>query len=186
MKPKIFLDLDGVVVDWLGGSLKVCGFSADDAGIRKHLREGGMIDDVLPGGRKQLTSAVNAAGPAFWTDLEFLPWGRQLVALAQSFKETHDFAFLTSPGKFPLAAQGKVAWLLAHYPEESIIICRDKHLCASSAALLIDDADYQIQPFTRNGGRGYLWPNQYSLQDGYDAVEDHLLVLENRIRQHKC
>jgi len=181
MKPKIFLDLDGVVVDWLGGSLKVCGLSADDSTIRQHLREGNSIDDVLPGGRKQLTEAVNAGGPAFWTNLEFLPWGRRIVALAQQFKDTHDFAFLTSPGKFPLAAQGKVAWLLANYPDESIIICRDKHLCASANAVLIDDSDYQIKPFVCNSGNGYLWPNQYRLLDGYDKVDDHFVVLENRI-----
>ena len=176
MKPKskLFVDLDGVIVDWLGGSLELCGVNSHNPVIRNLLRDGTKIDDLIAGGRQTLTDAVNDAGPDFWLNLRFLPWGKELIArLKTEFAATHRLAFLTSPGKFPLAAQGKVAWLLNNYPDDSIIICRDKELCASEDAFLIDDADYQIKPFIRDGGCGFLWPNQYTLMDVDDRDLGH-------------
>jgi 5'(3')-deoxyribonucleotidase len=171
MKPKkkLFLDLDGVVVDWLGGSMKVCGLTDKEPAAWAHLKAGNKIDSLIPGGRAALTAKVDAMGPAFWQNLEFLPWGVQLVErLRVEFQHTHDFAFLTSPGPFPLAAQGKLRWLLDNFPDEEMIICRSKELCAHPNAFLVDDADYQIEPFIKDGGCGFLWPNQYVLRDDPD------------------
>ncbi|NBQ67370.1 MAG: hypothetical protein EBU46_00480 [Nitrosomonadaceae bacterium] len=169
VKKKLFLDLDGVVVDWLGGSLEVCGLTDKEPTAWAHLKAGNKIDSLIPGGRPTLTAKVNAMGPAFWQNLKFLPWGQALIGrLHVEFKATHNIAFLTSPGPFPLAAQGKMAWLLDNYPDEEMIICRNKELCAHPNAFLIDDADYQVEPFIEHGGCGFLWPNQYQLRDDAD------------------
>lgn len=171
MKPKkkLFLDLDGVVVDWLGGSMEVCGLSDKEPAAWAWLKAGNKIDSLIPGGRSVLTAKVNEMGPAFWQNLRFLPWGKTLITrLTAEFDDTHNFAFLTSPGPFPLAAQGKLAWLQSHYPNDEMIVCRSKELCAHPGAFLVDDADYQIKPFMQHGGFGFLWPNQYQLRDDAD------------------
>lgn len=175
MKPKIFIDLDGVIVDWSGGMLKLFNADANDPKLRPLLLNGDKIDDVF-GGWDEVSRAVANRGPEFWTDLEFLPWGEKLIeTVVTYFGATHDIAFLTSPGKFPSAGAGKMQWLLDNYPDMNLIICKYKHLCASPNAVLIDDAAYQIDPFIANGGFGILWPNQYKIIDNISKPADVLI-----------
>lgn len=174
VRPRIFVDLDGVLVDWAGAMLQLGGLDPNDPTIRQKLINSGGDIDTLLGGAANVHRLVDSIGSRFWEHLRLFPWARPLMAaLIKDFDgEMGHVAFLTSPGRFFGAHEGKRKWQHNNFPDVPLILCKDKFLCASPSALLIDDADYQVDPFRHYGGDAILWPNQYTLEvDGFGHTE---------------
>lgn len=171
MKNKqVLIDLDGVVVNWTKAAMGLCGIDANEpAVVETLLREYDAIDALV--GWKTLADHINGAGVDYWVNLEFLPWGQQLVQLAINKVGKENVAFCTSPGRFPHAPTGKFLWREKNYRDLDIVITKSKHLLARPGTLLIDDDFRQIEKFHSNGGSTYMWPNQYILRkSGVDGA----------------
>lgn len=167
---QIYLDLDGVVVNWTKAAMGLCGINADEPAVVNTLtREYDAIDKLV--GWALLAKHINSAGTDYWVDLEFLPWGRQLVEYAINRVGSDNVAFVTSPGRFPHAPTGKFLWREKYYPGLNLVITKAKHLLAKENAILIDDDSRQIDAFKAAGGATFLWPNQYILhKDGNETT----------------
>ncbi len=176
-RKKIFIDLDGVLVDWASAMMRLAGLDPACPIVReKFLQADGKIDNFV-GGAVKVYELIDAAGIHFWTSLRLFPWARPLVtALEHAAGHRAHIAFLTSPGRFPHAYEGKRAWLAENFPAYRMILCKDKYLVASNDAILIDDADYQVKPFIHHGGQAYLWPNQFLLEDHQASLPDRQLI----------
>lgn len=170
-RPRIFVDLDGVLVDWAGATLQLGGLNPNDPELQaKLLATNGDVDALL-GGSDRVHQLIDRQGARFWEHLSMFPWARPLMdALLKDFSgEMGHVAFLTKPGRFLGAYEGKRRWQHNNFPDVPLILCADKFLCASPTSLLIDDVDYQVDPFRHYGGDAILWPSQYVL-DGPDRM----------------
>lgn len=170
-KIRIFIDIDGVLADWLGKACETCGIDDNDSKIRDVLKDGGMLQDLRDyiKDENEMWQKIEKEGSDWWRDLELLPWAKKLY---NEMDKLGEVALLTSNGKITeyvdsagSAAKGKCEWVKKHFNTNSLIIAHDKHFCASSNTILIDDSPDKIEKFIEWGGHGFLWPNQYRLKD---------------------
>ncbi len=159
----VFLDLDGVLVDWLNGMRKFAGLpdSVYD-GFRKDpsTLSHEAVEPIF-GGKLPMHTMMRERPMEFWRDLDLFPWANRLV---KELKQEFPLAFLTKPGKNPSAASGKLKWQLDLYPDIPILIGGDKFLAASPTKALVDDDQYQLDRFALHGGLAIRWPNQFELE----------------------
>ena len=183
-KVKVFLDMDGVISNWLGAACKLCDVDLEDEEVRKQIKErDGFIDDYVD--EKVLWKNIEDAGVDFWENLELFSWSKKLY---RALKENADeFSILSSPGKFTeiacSACNGKVLWLDKHFDnKDSYIFTYKKYLCASENAILVDDGQHKIEPFVEAGGQGFLWSNPLAILDGEVDVDETIKELVDKIK----
>ena len=159
----VFIDLDGVLVDWVNGMREYVGYppSAYDCFRKDPSTLSHENMNVIFGGKEFLDKTMRERPPEFWYNLQKFPWADLLI---NSIKAEFNTAFLTKPGKNPHAASGKLQWQLDLYPTIPIVQTADKYLCASPNKVLIDDDSYQLSRFEKWGGLAIKWPNQFELE----------------------
>lgn len=175
----IFLDLDGVICDWISAAAKTLNIDDSDPEIRDFLKSGKDIDELFQG---NIWKLIDKEGEDWWTNLEMFPWSNKLVNSLR--KESPNFAFLTSPSNNPLCGSGKIKWMKKHfgYKFKDFIITSKKYLCASKNSILIDDLGKNLSKFKKFGGHTYLWPNSYRFIDKEIDVNDTIKDLISYIK----
>ena len=154
----IFLDVDEVLADWIGGLLSLLSLSPDDLSSRwaKQQPRQWDVTHALGTTPAKMWPVIDAAGASFWSELAPFPWAHDLVALCTSLAPT---VLLTSASKHPSCYAGKAAWLAQHFPDVPHLIARGcKSHCAHERALLIDDSPHNIAAFAARGGDTILFP----------------------------
>ena len=190
-KLTVFLDLDGVLVDWMNPmqaySCLPCsiydGFRKDPTTLVN-----GSLDEVF-GGKENFHKLMTARSANFWRDLPMFSWAHELVAV---LKDNFKLAFCTSPGVSVVAPQGKLEWRNQHFPGIPMIIVREKSYLAASTKVLIDDSEEQIRRFKEAGGHTVQWPNQFELDNLFNYgpesfkefyMQDHITKLVVKLKQ---
>jgi len=160
---RIFLDLDGVLADWIGG---VCRLYGIDRSLAENTTGPYQdISDVLGVSTNALWRAVDEAGSRFWAELDRYPWARPLFEYCEAIAPT---TILTSPSWHPTSLSGKLEWLNRHLrwrgekAFRQYLIGPDKVACARPGALLIDDRDSQCEAFRAAGGSAILFPQPWN------------------------
>jgi 5'(3')-deoxyribonucleotidase len=181
-----YLDLDGVLVDFVRGAL--AHFDRPDF----------LYRDVRWGIEKQLRIEPelfwSGLGFAFWANLPWGPEGKHLLALVEEiFGE--NVVLLTSPCDTPGAVEGKAAWIKREMPayKRRFFIGPPKHLVAGPGKVLLDDHEDNVEAFAANGGHTVLAPRPWNRRRGETDEEGRFnpldlaaeLVLAGRDRSHK-
>lgn len=170
MKQVIFFDMDGVLADFVGGSIRVHNLPLTHA-------ECGW-DFWTPHGITHEVFWKPLTDPAFWANLDPLPDGLELFRHVESRVGTDRIGLLSS-GLCPGSCDGKRDWLKKHLPgyEKNAIFCTAKHLCASSTKILIDDHEPNVDGFRVHGGTAVLVPRPWNkrkpetcAKGGFDAA----------------
>lgn len=171
---KIFLDLDGVIVDFIGGVLALHELRAPNI---KHedITSYGCIVRKL-GFQSEAEFWDETDTPKFWTELQFTPEAGTLLA----FLKTYDVTLLTSPSH--KAAGPKQTWIRYSLPEffkrGKYLIGPDKAAVAGHGKLLIDDSEENCERWVKNGGKAILFPrpwNNLRYKDPLEYVIDEVL-----------
>jgi 5'(3')-deoxyribonucleotidase len=176
MIKKILLDLDGVLVDFVGGACELHG--VDDPYASGEADAAGEYDVIkLLGMRAQTFWAP--MGYEFWANLKPYAHLRRVVDLAESAVGAENICILTSPPLTAGAVEGKMAWIRKHLPDyrRRFLVGPAKEFCAAPDHLLIDDYQRNIDRFCGAGGQGLLFPapwNDLHAQDAVAAVEQVL------------
>ena len=159
-----FLDLDGVIVNWLDAIRQHIGAPPEIYdGFRKDpLSLNHDTVDALYGGRPAFKAIQQSRPPEWWLNLEMYPWANNLI---NRLNNNFPLVFLTSPGTCPMSGQGKLQWQAKNYPDIPIVIARHKWVVASSTKVLIDDDDWQLSRFSNAGGHSIKWRNQFELAE---------------------
>ena len=170
-RPRIFLDLDGVLVDWHAGAAKLHGISLPVFGEPYPL-EVNDFTDLTP---EQFYAGMDRN---FWAELPPLPHARTLVDMAEDYFGA-DVAILTKPILTEGCSDGKRAWVAEHLGSQylrKVFIASDKHFCASPLSLLIDDKSKTCDEFVDYGGHAYLFPASWNERCGtnWDTVRAEL------------
>ena len=163
----IFLDMDGVVSNWIEAGCRVCDVDIEDPEIRAKIKEEGTLDAVLD--EEEYWPKIAKQGQQWWANLDLLPWAKDLWD--ELNKLSDEVCFLTSPSSEPDCASGKVEWIKKHFDTKSFLIGSKKYLCANLNTILIDDSKKKIDKFEEYGGNVFLWPEALSLLDGDIDIE---------------
>ena len=174
---KLFLDLDGVIVDFIGGAIKQHGLDHSDMMARWPKGEWGSEEQF---GFKDPDEFWNPLTTEFWANLEFTKEAPEILKVVQPYKPT----LLTSPAFG--GCDGKQLWIKKNLPKyfysKQYLIGPAKSAVASSDAVLIDDSDANAEEFTKAGGWVILipriWNSDYKLVD-----QDIPLMLSRRLKR---
>jgi 5'(3')-deoxyribonucleotidase len=168
----ILCDLDGVIVDFVGGSCALHGRSPDeinwDADAWSYWNRLNISSEDFWG-------AIDRKGPAFWAGLECYPWAAELVIECNRAVGSENVYACTSPSSDPSSAAGKVQWMkyrTVSFKPRNYIITPHKHLLANEHTLLIDDSDANVQAFMAAGGLAVLVPQPWNTNAMH--IEDRL------------
>lgn len=184
MKPeRIFLDLDGVLVDYYAGVCRAFGhipwpyccrfgdwnfFMGHPLGLTN--------DDVAP-----------HMGREFYANLDPLPDWSELVTQCGLMVGEKNVFLLTSPWDTEGCHEGKAAWVKRHLPDYSrrLFIGSPKEVCSRPGAVLVDDSEVNCAKFAAvtNPGRAVLIPRPWNRRhaesdEGSGAVRNLVGLLE--------
>lgn len=186
---RVFLDMDGVLVNFVDGALELHGVRPEDTGLQTteaynhiipHGRQGnGDLAEALSLSRNKFYGPM---GEDFWAKLRPTRWAHGLVKFVCQYFGEENVGILTSPILTAGCREGKTRWLREHFPqlERRFFVGTDKAFCASPDHILIDDRDKAIKPFTDAGGFAYLWPT--SCNRLWKLKEDPLGAVIERIQ----
>ncbi len=159
---KVFLDMDGVLVNFVAGALKA------------HRRQ---FSELKPGAwdfHEALGIEPSAfwnmlKGPTFWRCLPWMDDGRAILALVERVFGAENVCLLTSPCLDPECATGKVRWLEEQLPEykRRFLIGPQKDFVAGPGKVLIDDSPKNVQAFCAAGGEGLVVPRFWNHLHAY-------------------
>ena len=147
----LYLDMDGVLVDFEGGYQKKYGKTIKEVAEEE--------------GNKAAYDKWLASGIQFWANLDWLHGGQELLKTATGLFERVGIlssAGSTDPDKFNMAKTGKLLWLKKNAPslnQSDIHIVERKYkkkLYASKSSILVDDVPGTIKEFNQAGGYGVL------------------------------
>ncbi len=161
---KVVLDLDGVLVDLIGGmeehfDIKIKEWPEGETSFEK-------VFNMTP---KQLWGNL---GFEFWSNLKWNFDGQYILTkLIMTFGEKN-IVICTSPTLHPQAAAGKMAWIQKQMPDFSrrFMIGSAKEFLAHDRAILVDDFDYNVDKFREHGGHAILVPRPWNSNNNLETL----------------
>lgn len=179
----ILLDLDGPLCNFHAAFCRLFGredlltsWPAGEYGLAKVL---GLTD-------REVRGEIDAAGVAFWAEMEPTPWAAELVDLAGSFGEIS----ICSDATYSVhAARGKQLWLERNLRSRFAgveILTREKWRLSFPGVVLIDDSEQNVEKFTSSehgrGGLGILFPEVWNSLHAIKPPTMRLAWVENELR----
>lgn len=169
---KIYLDVDGVLADFVGTSARYMGFDPGAVTQWDFYSQIGTTD-------KEFWDRVKSHGQEFWSSMDCYPWCNELF---QACRQTAHVSLLTAPPQRadvrPNGIAGRVEWIHATFGEsfkDYFAGCKKETLAAPDT-LLIDDSDSNCKKFEAAGGRAILFPRPWN--DNRGIEEPYSFVLE--------
>jgi 5'(3')-deoxyribonucleotidase len=165
MNRHIFLDMDGVLSDFLAGALKVLNreYGKDYKPSQYAELHGRFGINELYGISVKDFWRVLHAEPFFWVELPITPYGEKLFYWLEGIAPV---TVVTCPSDDPSCAEQKLVWLTNHLgiKPSDVMLCCKKHLLAGNG-LLIDDYHKFADEFTAAGGEAILVPSEWNNAD---------------------
>lgn len=172
----IFLDMDGVLTDFVGAVLRLHGQSDLLETWPPGERD---IPKVLGMSRGAYWKLIDEQGSDFWASLKPFDWFQELI---ECVRAVAPFTILTASSLDPGCSSGKVRWLYEHFPKvegrrftDYLIGCR-KDLLAQPGHVLIDDAESNVDAFEAAGGRAILFPQKWNRNHTVTAPLDYVMA----------
>jgi len=138
-KYKIYVDMDGVIVDFDGGYEKLTGITTKEADKK---------------GPEFFWKPISKAGAKWWITLKWMPDGKQLW----NYVKKYNPELLSAPSREEASRLGKRVWVKRELPGVKLILrsADKKQEFASSNSILIDDREKNIEQWKNAGGIGIL------------------------------
>lgn len=152
-KYKIYCDMDGVLVDFDKGYLKLTGHKLDG----EHRSDDHFWDPI------------NEAGYEFWINLEWSSDGKRLWKYIEKYKPE----LLSAPSRQNDSRVAKHDWVKRELPDTHLILRSAKHKkdFAGPNCILIDDRIDNIQGWRDSGGIGIHHVNAKHTIDQLKALD---------------
>ena len=138
-KYKIYVDMDGVLVDFDGGYEKLTGMTTREADAK---------------GPEFFWKPISKAGAKWWITLNWMPDGKQLWDYVKKYNPE----LLSAPSREEASKMGKRIWVKRELPGAKLILrsADKKQEFASPTSILIDDREKNIEQWEAAGGIGIL------------------------------
>lgn len=170
----IFLDLDGVLVDFVRGMNKALGLSPDL--VANHW-------DWFKDAGFSFKEVDNQCTLGFWMNLPWMHDGKDILRLFDASESC--LATTCMPNR--ASALGKQLWVKAHMPAYSrrliIFSCKTpkKLFAASRQCLLVDDKNENVDEFIEAGGSAILVPRPWNR--GYKDTMRTVEVVKTKLEE---
>lgn len=154
--------MDGILVDFMSGAHKYFGLPYS---YEEYPYELGDWDCIPPTGMKITPEEFwESLDEDHWANLPWMPDGKEILAVIESYFPKEHICLLTSPTLSPSCASGKVRWIQKEMPDYArrFLIGPPKYFCAHREALLIDDSDKNVNLFKLHGGRAICIPRKWN------------------------
>ncbi len=160
MKWKCFLDLDDVLVDFIAGACKTHG----RPNPYKKPEARGRWDIAKLLGMTDLEFWQPLDNHHFWINLRPTKDAEAILRVVEHAFGEQNVCLLTDPSGRAGPPSGKMAWVQRFLPSYTrrLLIGSPKYFCAASDAVLIDDADHNVEAFRRHGGQAILVPRPWN------------------------
>lgn len=160
----IYLDMDGVICDWVKGLLEVHNrYDLLDRYKADKFPTDWLMEGAL-GTEDELWVPVDYAGEEFWADLDPYSWLEEIVNLLEETEVPWYIA--THNRNNGGSAGGKVRWLHRIFGNDfkQYILIKHKHLLSKPGALLIDDHNGNCRSFAKEeyGGTSIIFPQPWN------------------------
>ena len=177
---KCFLDLDGVIVGFDEGVLKV--HNIEDPFLKPEHKGKWGTEDMYGLDPVEFWAPL---GEKFWTNLPWTKEGKEILSLVEYEFGYDNICLLTSPCLTKGSVSGKIKWINKNLPtyKKKFLIGFQKHFCANSDTILIDDRDKNVEEFREHGGKAILVPRPWNTQ--YEQEPSLLTLLDRQIHRVK-
>ena len=163
----VYLDMDGVLVNFLGGLHKSLNIPYSYENYPYEKGKWNMFTDIkgfddIPATFKECNDCCTTS---FWRHLDWMHDGRDILRTILGTLGLEKVYFLTMPMPNLESASGKMIWVndnLSIYLKRTIITQAPKHLLARPNTLLIDDKDENVDGFCEAGGKALLVPRPWN------------------------
>ncbi len=159
---KILLDLDGVLVDFVGGACKAHGRPNPYAEPLVATAGRYGMDEIWGMGAAKFWKPLK--DPKFWEGLEFMPDAEVLLEVCEQAVGAENVCLLTSPSLGSGPVLGKANWIGKRMPGYRLrfLIGSAKTFCAHSGSVLVDDSDHNVDAFRNAGGHAVMVPRAWN------------------------
>lgn len=183
MTYKLFLDMDGVFVNFVDPFLDVFGLTRNDVPVSWD--NVSAVESTLGykpwGSEESVWEWIEKKKPDVYFDMPPCEDGMKLIRDINRMSRIDLYICTTPPS--PAAAEQKMRWIKKHLqgevPLEKVILIRDKHLLATDGSILIDDSDINVERFIAHGGVGVRFPQKWN--KAHDHVQDRCSYLGAKI-----
>lgn len=164
---RILIDLDDVLVDFVGSACKAHGTTYEEVAKFWEL---GRWDIQVPLGKALGRTArlpdeefwIPLNVPNFWASLPEFHWTASLLETV--FRRTDDWFIVSAPSRCDSSRHGKLEWFNRYFgfASDRFIPTRYKEIFAKKGVVLIDDSTTNIDKFNAEGGKGILFPKLWN------------------------
>lgn len=167
----LLVDMDGVLADFVSAACKLHGRSAEEVKSWDFYEKWGLTED-------EFWEPINAAGAAFWANLEPYPWTESL--LKQCRQADPQFFLCTKPSMMPACAMGKLQWIQTHLGRNfrNYFLAPVKWPLAQVGRMLIDDSDGNVRDFDGAGGDYCLLPQPWNLHSHLAHKREEVIAMD--------
>jgi hypothetical protein len=158
--PRIYFDLDGVVVNFVSGALAIHGKTLNPNEVQwDFASQIGFAED-----QSEFWSPL---GFEFWDSLPIHADGLEFFRSVERYTEHVTNAllsFLSSPCDTLGCRDGKQSWVNRTFPKYSkkLFLGSDKSVHADRNSILVDDHDKNVESFRNAGGFAFLVPRPWN------------------------
>ncbi len=157
----VFLDMDGVLADFVGAACKVHG-NRDPSAVQ-------TWDFWEPWGLTADEFWAPIRCREFWASVPPIAAATSLVWEYQRLYGAERVAILTNPGRAGNGGvDGKIDWITEHlpnFPRDQVIFTAAKQFCAAPGHLLVDDSPMNCKLWQAYGGEALLWAQPWNVGD---------------------
>lgn len=165
----IFLDMDGVLCDFISAAFSAHGQRYDAA---SYPRGQFQCENILGVTTNEFWRRIDFGGESFWENLDPYPWAMDLV---KELRGIDRVVISTSPSRSPASYSGKRRWLqkmgLCHI---DAMFGAQKWLMSKPGRTLIDDAEHNRIVWEQEGGRVILVPQPWNYAEPVANVVQHV------------
>ena len=157
----VFLDLDGILVDFNKGvhaahsRPDVYTISPDNNGLYG-------LAEIWGIPKKDFWEPTQQ--PGFWESLDKTPEADDIVNYCCEQYGGGNICILTSPSLHMACIPEKRTWMQKHYPHlaKNMLFGSEKKFLAGPDRMLIDDKNENVDSFSAHGGLGLLYPRPWN------------------------
>ena len=189
MIDRILLDMDGCLVDFLGGAKAFHKKEYKGHPFNPDTQTEQTSWNIEPVWKMPAPKIWDPLGYEFWFNLKPLPWFEEIVSLLEARVGEKHICLLTSPIKTHGAIDGKMDWIRKYLPQyrRRFLVGPAKEFCASPRHALVDDHNVNIENFKDAGGHTFLFPapwNRRFKEHPVQAMQEWLKALETLDKSH--
>jgi hypothetical protein len=172
MRKVCFLDLDGVLVDFVSGALALHGVTLPRSEVRWNFLTQIGFDGIND------PRFWSPMGHDFWANLPWTAEGPLVLLAVERLYGADNVALMTSPCDTPGSVEGKLSWVCRELPayRRRLFVGPAKHLAAGPGKVLVDDHDANVDKFCAAGGSALLVPRPWNRRRGETDSEGRFCV----------